>query len=227
MSQGRRSPENLCRVIGYEFDDQSLLMRALTHASVDNTTDIETYERLEFLGDRVLGLVVCDFLMRTYTLEDEGALSRRLSGLVDRSTLATVAKSIEMEDYIIYGAGTRLNESILADVIEALFGAVYRDGGLEKARPVIEELVCSLAEEVQAPPTDSKTTLQEWAQGQKLGLPVYREIRRDGPDHQPVFSVEVVVTGLDPCQANGSSKRNAEQAAAAEMLKKISASEDD
>ncbi len=227
MSQGRRSPENLCRVIGYEFDDQSLLMRALTHASVDNTTDIETYERLEFLGDRVLGLVVCDFLMRTYTLEDEGALSRRLSGLVDRSTLATVAKSIEMEDYIIYGAGTRLNESILADVIEALFGAVYRDGGLEKARPVIEELVCSLAEEVQAPPTDSKTTLQEWAQGQKLGLPVYREIGRDGPDHQPVFSVEVVVTGLDPCQANGSSKRNAEQAAAAEMLKKISASEDD
>ncbi|MBK17425.1 MAG: ribonuclease III [Rhodospirillaceae bacterium] len=202
-------------------------MRALTHASVDNTTDIETYERLEFLGDRVLGLVVCDFLMRTYTLEDEGALSRRLSGLVDRSTLATVAKSIEMEDYIIYGAGTRLNESILADVIEALFGAVYRDGGLEKARPVIEELVCSLAEEVQAPPTDSKTTLQEWAQGQKLGLPVYREIGRDGPDHQPVFSVEVVVTGLDPCQANGSSKRNAEQAAAAEMLKKISASEDD
>jgi len=166
-------------------------------------------------------------LMRTYTLEDEGALSRRLSGLVDRSTLATVAKSIEMEDYIIYGAGTRLNESILADVIEALFGAVYRDGGLEKARPVIEELVCSLAEEVQAPPTDSKTTLQEWAQGQKLGLPVYREIGRDGPDHQPVFSVEVVVTGLDPCQANGSSKRNAEQAAAAEMLKKISASEDD
>tara|TARA_Y100001936_G_scaffold242394_1_gene279601 strand:- start:13852 stop:14535 length:684 start_codon:yes stop_codon:yes gene_type:complete len=227
VSQGRRSPENLCRVIGYEFDDQSLLMRALTHASVDNTTDIETYERLEFLGDRVLGLVVCDFLMRTYTLEDEGALSRRLSGLVDRSTLATVAKSIEMEDYIIYGAGTRLNESILADVIEALFGAVYRDGGLEKARPVIEELVCSLAEEVQAPPTDSKTTLQEWAQGQKLGLPVYREIGRDGPDHQPVFSVEVVVTGLDPCQANGSSKRNAEQAAAAEMLKKISASEDD
>ncbi|NKB20881.1 MAG: ribonuclease III [Alphaproteobacteria bacterium] len=213
-------------MLGVKFADQSLLIRALTHASVENTPDTKTYERLEFLGDRVLGLVVCDFLMRTYQSEDEGALSRRLSGLVDRATLASVASSIELDDYIIHGGGTSLNDSIQADVMESLFGAIYRDGGLEKVRPVIEKLICALADEVTSPPTDSKTALQEWAQGRKLGLPQYREVGREGPDHQPVFSVEVSVDGGETCIAQGSSKRAAEQAAAAMMLEAVEAESD-
>ncbi len=223
MGEGVRSPTQLCRTLGVEFADLSLLTRALTHASIENSSDTNTYERLEFLGDRVLGLVVCDFLMRSYPAEDEGALSRRLSGLVDRTTLAAVASSIDLEDYIIHGGGTSLNDSIQADVMEALFGALYRDGGLEKARPVIEELICTLADEVRSPPTDSKTALQEWAQGRKLGLPSYREIGRSGPDHQPVFSVEVSVEGIESCVADGTSKRSAEQAAAENMLAKVKA----
>ncbi len=223
MGEGVRSPAQLCRILGYEFADQSYLTRALTHASVENKPDTKTYERLEFLGDRVLGLVVCDFLMRTYLSEDEGALSRRLSGLVDRTTLASVAMSIELEDYIIHGGGTSLNDSIKADVMEAIFAAIYWDGGLEKARPVIEKLICSLADEVRSPPTDSKTALQEWAQGLKLGLPEYKEVGREGPDHQPVFSVEVTIDGHGACIAEGSSKRVAEQAAAAKMLETVGA----
>ena len=221
MGEGVRSPVQLCRIISYDFADPSFLIRALTHASIENTPDTKTYERLEFLGDRVLGLVVCDFLMRTYPSEDEGALSRRLSGLVDRTTLASVAASIELEDFIIHGGGTSLNDSIKADVMESIFGAIYRDGGLEQARPVIEKLICTLADEVTSPPTDSKTALQEWAQGLKLGLPQYKEVGRDGPDHQPTFSVEVAIEDHGACVAQGSSKRMAEQAAAAKMLEAI------
>ena len=221
MGRGTCSPTQLCRALGFKFTDQSLLTRALTHASIENLAETKTYERLEFLGDRVLGLVVCDFLMRTYPSEDEGALSRRLSGLVDRTTLSSVASSIELENYIIHGSGTSLNDSIKADVIEAVFGAIYRDGGLEQARPVIENLICTLANEVRSPPTDSKTALQEWAQGGKLGLPYYKEVRRLGPDHQPIFLVEVFVEGCDSCIGKGSSKRSAEQAAAAMMLESV------
>lgn len=224
---GAGCPTHLCRTLGFEFTDKSLLMHALTHASAENFADTKTYERLEFLGDRVLGLVVCDFLMRTYPSEDEGALSRRLSGLVDRTTLSSVASSIELENYIIHGGGTSLNDSIKADVVEAIFGAIYCDGGIEQARPVIENLICTLADGVRSPPTDSKTALQEWAQGGKLGLPSYKEIDRAGPDHQPVFSVEVFVEGCNTCIGKGSSKRSAEQAAAAIMLKRVKANLND
>ena len=227
MATGAGSPVELCRKIGFEFSDKSLLTNALTHASAENFADSNTYERLEFLGDRVLGLVVCDFLMRTYPFEDEGALSRRLSGLVDRSTLSSVASSIELEHYIIHGIGTSLNDSIKADVMEAIFGAIYRDGGLEQARLIIENLICTLADEVKSPPTDSKTALQEWAQGGGLALPYYKEVDRTGPDHQPVFSVEVFVEGWDACIGSGSSKRSAEQAAAAMMLKRVKANSND
>ncbi len=218
---GKGSPTQLCRAIGFDFNDTSLLTHALTHASVENLSNTNTYERLEFLGDRVLGLVVCDFLMRTYPFEDEGELSRRLSGLVDRNTLSSVASSIGLENYIIHGVGTSLNDSIKADVMEAIFGAIYRDGGIEQARHVIEKLICTLADEVKAPPTDPKTALQEWAQGKKLGLPYYKEVDRSGPDHQPVFSVQVFVEGWNNCMGEGSSKRSAEQTAAAMMLKRI------
>ena len=221
VATGTGSPAQLCRTLGFEFTDKSLLVHALTHSSVENLADTNNYERLEFLGDRVLGLVVCDFLMRSYPFEDEGALSRRLSGLVDLDTLSSVASSIELENYIIHGGGTSLNVSIMADVMEAIFGAIYCDGGLEQARYVIEKLICTLADEVKFPPTDSKTALQEWAQGEKLGLPYYKEVARSGPDHQPVFSIEVFVEGWTTCLGKGSSKRSAEQAAAAMMLKRV------
>ena len=221
MVIGVGNSNQLCATLGFEFADKSLLTNALTHASIENFADSNTYERLEFLGDRVLGLVVCDFLMRTYPFEDEGALSRRLSGLVDRTTLATVASSIGLESYIIHGSGTLLNDSIKADVMEAIFGAIYSDGGLEKVRIVIEKLICTRSKELRSPPTDAKTALQEWAQGTKLGLPFYKEVDRSGPDHQPIFSVEVFVEGFNSCLGKGSSKRLAEQDAAASMLQRV------
>ena len=221
MVNGVGNPSQLCATLGFEFADKSLLENALTHSSIENIVDSNTYERLEFLGDRVLGLVVCDFLMRTYPFEDEGALSRRLSGLVDRTTLATVASSIGLESYIIHGSGTLLNDSIKADVMEAIFGAIYWDGGLEQVRLVIEKLICSRSKDLSAPPTDGKTALQEWAQGAKLGLPFYKEVDRSGPDHQPIFSVEVFVEGFHSCIGKGSSKRSAEQDAAKSMLQRV------
>ena len=227
MVAGRGSPTQLCQAIGFDFTDTSLLTHALTHASVENLANSKTYERLEFLGDRVLGLVVCDFLLRTYPFEDEGDLSRRLSGLVDRNTLSSVASSIGLEKYIIHGVGTSLNDSIKADVMEAIFGAIYRDGGMEHVRPVIEKLICTLADEVRVPPTDSKTALQEWAQGKKFGLPYYKEVGRSGPDHQPIFLVQVFVEGWNNCMGEGSSKRSAEQAAARMMLERIKENSND
>lgn len=218
MGKAAHATDSFCRTIGYEFSNKSLLIRALTHASAEKSIDTGTYERLEFLGDRVLGLVVSDFLMCQYPTEDEGQLSRRLSLLVDRSTLASVSKNIELQDYIIYGGGTKLNESIQADVMEAIFGAIYLDGGLENAKKVIEALLCTLAEKVKTPPIDSKTALQEWAQRKKLRLPVYTEIGREGPDHQPVFIIEVSLDGCDTKIAKGPSKRIAEQAAAKKLL---------
>ena len=218
MGKAAHATDGFCRTIGYEFSNKSLLIRALTHASADKSIDTGTYERLEFLGDRVLGLVVSDFLMCKYPAEDEGQLSRRLSLLVDRSTLVSVSKKIQLQDYIIYGGGTKLNESIQADVMEAIFGAIYLDGGLENSKKVIETLLCTLADKVKTPPIDSKTALQEWAQSKKLQLPMYKEIGREGPDHKPIFIIEVSVDGCDTITAKGPSKRVAEQAAAKELL---------
>lgn len=207
--------------LAHRFDDQTLLDAALTHASAADA--VSTYERLEFLGDRVLGLLMADFLMRRHPNEEEGHLARRLAALVDRRSLAEVARELELGSFLRLSpgeeaAGIRANTTVLADVMEAVIGAVYRDGGLEAARPIVERLWSPLADRDETPPKDVKTALQEFAQGRGNTLPQYREVSRSGPDHRPVFVVEVTVEGAPSAQGEGPSKRAAERAAARALL---------
>jgi ribonuclease-3 len=208
--------------LGYEFADPSLLEEALTHRSAMGGQTID-YERLEFLGDRVLGLVVADMLMDAFPDENEGALARRLAALVREETLAAVARDLGLGAEIRLGAGEsegggRENNALLADACEATIAAIYCDGGLEPARRFIEQhWSARLAAEL-APPQDAKSTLQEWAQGRALPLPAYRVVEREGPDHAPLFTVSVEVVGKPPASATGLSKRVAEQAAAQALL---------
>ncbi|MDH3703363.1 MAG: ribonuclease III [Alphaproteobacteria bacterium] len=215
----------LLNILDHEFADPALLRRALLHRSAAPTGDLG-YERLEFLGDRVLGLVVTDMLMAAFPAEDEGALARRLAGLVRRETLADAARGLGLGSFIRLSRseeeyGGRDNETILADVCEAIIGALYQDGGLEAARGFIQRHWAERLAAAVEPPRDAKTALQEWAQGRGLPLPVYRMASRTGPDHAPEFTVSVEVQGQAPVEGTGPSKRLAEQVAAACLIQRI------
>ena len=222
---GRRRPAaELARDLGYEFARPELLETALTHSSAAAAGDLKSYERLEFLGDRVVGLVIADALMRMFPKENEGDLSRRLARLVDRDSMAGIAGAHDFGRFLRLSAGERRaaaggdNRSILSDALESVIGAVYLDGGLEAARPVVERLWADLLGASGGPPTDPKTALQEWAQGRGLKLPNYKVVSREGPDHAPLFVVEVRVTGRPAARGEGASKRAAERAAAEAVL---------
>jgi len=212
--------------IGYRFKDSDLLDRSLTHISaVAGGNRANSYQRLEFLGDHVLGLIISDMLFRAFPKADEGELSRRLADLVRRESCADVARAIELGAALRLGAseanaGGRLRTAILADVCEALVGAVYLDGGYEGAAKLIERL---WGERMRAPVRslrDPKTILQEWAQARGLPTPAYREVARTGPHHDPQFRVAVALPNREPAEGQGKSKRTAEQEAAAAMLKR-------
>jgi len=211
--------------IGYRFKDLKLLECALTHISAltGPRNPAGSYQRLEFLGDHVLGLVVSDMLFRTFPKANEGDLSRRLADLVRKETCADVARAIDLGTAIRLGsseanAGGRLRTAILGDVCEALIGAVYVDGGFAPAAQLIERLWDERMRKAERPPRDAKTVLQEWAQARGMTTPVYREVERIGPHHDPEFRVSVELPGRAPAEGRGRSKRAAEQAAAAEML---------
>jgi ribonuclease-3 len=210
--------------IGYRFADDGLLDRALTHISaLSGKSRTSSYQRLEFLGDRVLGLVISDLLFRTFPRADEGELSRRLADLVRKETCAEVARAVDLGTAINLGgseanAGGRKRTAILADVCEALVGAVYLDGGYDAARDLIERLWGERMRVPARPPRDAKTALQEWAQARGLPTPNYREVQRTGPHHDPEFLVTVELPKIEPAEGRGRSKRAAEQAAAAAML---------
>ena len=182
-----------------------------------------SYERLEFLGDRVLGFTIAELLFDAYPNEEEGALAKRHADLVRKETLADVAREAAIGPHIEMSrgeaeSGGRENDAILADVCEALIAAIYRDGGLEPARHFIIRYWFDRLKAPSCPPEDSKTSLQEWAQGQGLPLPKYEIIGREGPDHAPRFTVKVRVQGWEEVQGYGSSKRAAERAAAEGLL---------
>lgn len=212
-------------IIGYEFADPALARTALTHRSATEGGG-QTYERLEFLGDRVLALVIADMLYDAFPREDEGALAKRLVALVRRETLAEVATRLCVAPLIRLSrgeeeAGGRDNPAILADVCESLIGALYRDGGMAPARTFIERHWSPLMEGAIEPPKDAKTSLQEWAQGRGFALPTYREIAREGPDHAPLFTIEVSVGEYPPERGEGPTKRSAEQVAAERLLARL------
>ena len=212
--------------IGYSFTDETLLDRALTHISaLSGKSRQGSYQRLEFLGDRVLGLVISDMLLRAYPKADEGELSKRLAELVRKETCAEVARELDIGSALKLGssesnAGGRRRVAILADVCEALIGAVFLDGGYTAAAGLVERFWGERMRAIASPPRDAKTALQEWAQGRGLPTPSYKEVERKGPHHNPEFRVAVQLPDRDPAEGPGKSKRAAEQAAAAEMLRR-------
>jgi ribonuclease III len=221
----RRRGTALEERIGYRFKDGALLDCALTHISAlkGARNRAGSYQRLEFLGDHVLGLVISDVLFRAFPKADEGELSRRLADLVRKETCAEIAGTIELGAAIKLGsseanAGGRKRPAILADVCEALIGAVYLDGGYPAAEGLVERLWQVRIQAKAQPLRDSKTVLQEWAQARGLPTPAYREVARTGPDHSPEFRVAVQLPNFAPAEGSGRSKRAAEQAAAAAML---------
>lgn len=211
--------------IGCRFKNEAMLVQALTHASMRSGKGPRTdNERLEFIGDRVLGLVIAEVLIESYPGASEGELARRFNRLVRGETCAKVAREIGLGAHLILSeseseSGGRDKETILADAIEAVLGAVFLDSGFVKARNAVRRLWESQqAGERPHAAADAKSALQEWAQGQGMALPKYVEISRRGPDHAPHFTAEVRISGHQPARGEGSSKRAAEQAAAAALL---------
>jgi len=221
----RRATAGFEQSIGYRFKDAALLEQALTHISAITGSRNRggSYQRLEFLGDHVLGLVVSDMLFRAFPKADEGEMSRRLADLVRKEACADVARAIDLGAAIRLGAsennaGGRGRIAILADVCEALIGAVFIDGGYAAAADLIERLWEDRMRRPARPLRDAKTILQEWAQARGLPTPAYREVERKGPHHDPEFRVTVELPNRAPAEGLGRSKRAAEQAAAAAML---------
>lgn len=225
MSGKGRGHQKLEARLGYRFADPDLLDRALTHSSaVSPGKRVErSYQRLEFLGDRVLGLVVADFLYRKLPKANEGDLSRTLNTLVRKETCAAVARVLDIGSELNLGdsearTGGADKDAILGDVTEAVIGAIYLDGGLGHAFEVVERLFGEFIVEGGAKRADPKTTLQEWAQAQGLEPPTYVETERTGPDHAPEFTIEVQIAGYQPLSAVGTSKKLAEHKAAEKFL---------
>jgi ribonuclease-3 len=218
--------KELQKKIGYHFKDEHWLERAMTHSS---TNDNYNYQRLEFLGDRVLGLVIAHQLFENFKNEREGGLAKRHTALIQGETCTIIGRNNNLSDYIIMSeseeiSGGRINENILADIVESLLGAIYIDGGYDAAQKVILNLWGDMIYTHQDAPQDPKTELQEWLQARSLGLPVYQIINRSGPDHAPIFTVEITIQtkkGHQSAQADGSSRRQTEKTVAEKMLNQL------
>jgi ribonuclease-3 len=210
--------------LGYAFEDRALLKKALTHASVRQASaKRRDNERLEFLGDRVLGLAVAELLSELYPAANEGQLARVYNRLVRGGTCAEVARSLDLGPSLVLSeseasSGGRDKETILADACEALLGAIFLEAGYDKAREIVRKHWGARLEGSPGESADAKSALQEWAQGQGLDLPQYEEVAREGPDHAPRFTAEVRIKGKKPARGEGASKRAAEQAAATALL---------
>ncbi|WP_035690602.1 ribonuclease III [Azospirillum halopraeferens] len=233
----------LADALGHRFADERLLADAVTHPSLmglersgKGASPAQgpgiAYERLEFLGDRVLGLCVAEWLLERYPHEKEGALAKRHAAMVRREALGRVADAIDLGRYLRLSPGEatgggRNNRTILADACEAVIGALYLDGGLETARAFIRRAWAPALDRGEPPPLDAKTALQEWAQGRGRPLPTYVLLDQSGPAHEPVFRVQVRVEGMEPVVGSGPSKRAAEKQAAAQLLRTLGVSVDD
>ena len=210
--------------LGHRFQDQTLLTRALTHSSLSGGNNaVRDLERLEFLGDRVLGLLTAEELWRRYPEFEEGEMAPRLNALVRKETCAKAALFFDVDKYMLLSeweeqSGGRKKKAILGDVMEALLGALYIDGGLEAAREVYNQFWTPNLDDLSKAHKDPKTALQEWSQNKKLGTPDYDVLESDGPAHAPAFKIEVKVKGYAPAIGDGSSKRSAQMEAAKKFL---------
>ncbi len=213
------------RRIGHEFARPELLVRALTHGSVSSATRAHN-QRLEFLGDRVLGLVMAAALLEDDKTASEGQLAPRFNALVRKETCADVAREIDLGSVLKLGrsemlSGGRRKQALLGDAMEAVIAAVYRDAGLDAAADVILRLWGERITKVEADARDAKTALQEWAQARGQKPPAYVEVDRTGPDHAPVFTIAARLQSGIEARATAGSKRQAEQGAAAALMQKL------
>ena len=207
--------KNLEINIGYKFRDRNLLLDAIKKNN-KNDQSKNSFERLEFLGDRVLSLIVSDLLLERFPSANEGELSRRLVGLIRRETLATIAK-----DIVLVSISEKKNVNALADGLEALIGAIFCDGGIKHAKQFIVKFWSKIIDEQYSPPVDAKSKLQEILQAKGKPLPVYHNLGHKGPDHMPTFSVKLEISEEKIVFGKGETKRIAEQEAAKIMLKKV------
>jgi ribonuclease-3 len=217
--------DSLSEKLGHTFQDQALLKRALTHASADA---VMSNERLEFLGDRVLGLIVAEKLHDRYPDDAEGALALKFNALARGAACARAAADAGLAEHIILASsekssGGRDKPAILSGVCEAVIAALYLDGGMDAARAFVTRYWDGMFDELSHDMRDAKTRLQEWAQakGRDGAAPVYTLKDRAGPDHAPRFIVEAKVSGHDPVTGEGGSKRQAEQDAARKLLNRV------
>lgn len=214
-----------CARIGHDFQNTELLIRAVTHASISTATRPDN-QRLEFLGDRVLGLVMAEALFQSDPDATEGQLAPRFNALVRKETCADVAREFDLGAVLKLGrsemvSGGRRKEALLADAMEAVIAAIFLDAGLEAARAAILRLWGSRIDAVEDDARDAKTALQEWAQARGQMPPVYDEIAREGPDHAPVFTIEARLASGEAERASARAKRQAEQAAAKALLQRV------
>ena len=217
--------QDFARRLGHEFVNPEILVRSVTHSSM-TSPHRDDNQRQEFLGDRVLGLVMAEALLLADAHAAEGLLAPRFNALVRKETCADVARAIGLGTVLKLGraemkSGGRRKEALLADGMEAVIAAVYQDGGFDAARAMILRLWGVRIHNVAADARDPKTALQEWAQGRGENPPEYVEVARSGPDHQPVFTIEARLSSGPFEAATAGSKRQAEQAAAAALLKKV------
>jgi ribonuclease-3 len=211
--------------LGHEFKRPALLVRAVTHSSM-SSPNRDDNQRLEFLGDRVLGLVMAEALLDEDKAAEEGQLAPRFNALVRKETCAEVAREIALGDVLKLGrsemlSGGRRKEALLGDAMEAVIAAVYLDGGFPAAEALIHRLWGDRVRTVEADARDPKTALQEWAQARGQTPPVYTEVSREGPDHAPLFTIEARLQSGEAETAQASSKRQAEQAAARGLLGRV------
>jgi ribonuclease III len=217
-----RTRDWAAQLLGHDFRNPALLQEALSHTSAGKLN----YQRLEFLGDRVLGCVMADWLLAQYPAEPEGKLALRFAELVRKETCAHVAREVEAAEYIRVeraAAHARVHhtDNVLGDVCEALIGALYLDGGMDVATAFIRSGWKKLIVADSIAPKDIKSALQEWAQARGLPLPDYALVKRLGPDHAPQFEVQVSVQGFDTALATGTSKQEAEKKAAQTLLERL------
>lgn len=217
----------LSELLGYRFADPALLEQALTHPSC---TGQPNYQRLEFVGDRVLGAIIAQRLYREYPSFREGELAIRFNELVRKETLARILLQLGLDGYIRLSSGEEENggrqkPAILADCCEAVIGAMFMDSGFAAAHAFVETHWQALVAGVALKDKDAKTLLQEWAQGRGMAAPSYREVSREGPPHEPEFTVAVTVGKNHEATGKGASKRAAEQAAARSLLDRLNGTE--
>jgi len=216
--------------LGHPFRQPRLLTQAVTHASIGAPTRPDN-QRLEFLGDRVLGLVMAEALLNADPEAREGQLAPRFNALVRKETCAAMAREIGLGEVLKLGrsemlTGGRRKEALLGDAMEALIAAVYLDAGFETAKALILRLWAARIAAVEPDARDAKTSLQEWAQARGMAPPSYTETARSGPDHQPLFTVRVVLDTGETAEATANAKRLAEQAAAKALLHRMEAADD-